>query len=114
MFPILNLLNPTNNAIILNDSFTLTILDNDKNVGINKLEAQTMKVYPNKFQTKISIKSEDVIDNIVIYDYSGQKVYDKKCKGNECTLELNQLENGMYILEVLVQNQIIRTKILKE
>lgn len=71
-------------------------------------------VYPNPFADNLTIESNDVIQNISIYNIMGQEVIMKTPKTNFVRLQTNSLPNGMYLIKTVTDKEEIITKITKK
>ena len=73
-----------------------------------------LKIYPNPAGNDLNFQSEKLsIEQISIYDITGQVKLKKICNSNECTLSISNLANGIYMAEVMIDNQRFTSKIIK-
>ncbi len=63
----------------------------------------TFAVYPNPAADQAYIQAEG-LENITVFDLSGRIVREMEVSGNETTLDLNGLHNGLYFLKVTTRN----------
>lgn len=61
-------------------------------------------VYPNPFTHQIQISSEKPIQHLELLDVNGKLILSKKSV-SELNSNLNQLEKGIYILQITYPNQ---------
>ncbi|HEY3385963.1 MAG TPA: T9SS type A sorting domain-containing protein [Saprospiraceae bacterium] len=84
----------------------------------NRLDDEFVDVYPNPFSDAISISlPEEILSTtIAIYDVAGQLVFRKEnMEVQACSsINLNQLANGAYFLEITTDQFKISKKILKK
>jgi hypothetical protein len=82
-------------------------------LGINELEKESIKVYPNPTSdyVYIKLKSNSKIEQVEIYDLSGKIV--KQINIKEDKIDLSFLEKGIYILK-LKNSDIQPIKIIKK
>jgi len=71
-------------------------------------------VYPNPFADNLTIESNDVIQNISVYNIMGQEVIMKTPKTNFVRLQTNSLSNGVYLIKTVTDKEEIITKITKK
>ncbi len=118
------------NAQILEGTTTIvwTIIDNAGNenacsfdivvnstVGIETLQQKGISVYPNPTNGELNLNSLDKsIEKVIISDIAGKQIITKtSIKQNE-TFDLSNLENGVYVIKIKVDNKTFTTKIIKE
>lgn len=78
----------------------------------NEFEQLGIKLYPNPIKNNFTIEGEIVIEKLAVYNLLGQKV--KVFAVNESNYDISELASGTYIIEVLTDKGIARTKIIKE
>jgi hypothetical protein len=76
--------------------------------------AAEMSIYPNPTNGTINIASEDEIDNIEIINSIGTTVANSKATGNNTSIDLSNLPNGMYFVRVFTTNGIETVKVVLE
>ena len=69
-----------------------------------KDEARLLKIYPNPFNDKIKIETEELIDNIRIYNQLGQVVYSSNNFLGEVLIHLEKMESKFLIIMVKFKN----------
>jgi len=82
-----------------------------------KLKSPELKIYPNPVKgNKVTIDfKSDVISEIQITNIAGKQVLHKKFRfeANKTELQLNDIQNGMYLLKVKsVDNKIVVKKLI--
>ena len=72
----------------------------------------SVKLYPIPSQDRLSIKSDNKIQTIKIYDLRGKciSIY-SDINSNYTELKLTSFNNGIYIVELLINDNIIRKKV---
>jgi PKD repeat protein len=86
-------------------------------VGVNEIDINTqISVYPNPASDKINIKLFDVITNSFdckIFDLTGRSITVEplETNSNHYELDISRFSNGIYLLEINVNNQKITKKI---
>ena len=84
----------------------------EENAGINNNDAaSSIVVSPNPASSYIKIISPVEIIQVAIYSSAGQKVYDSETGSNSVTLDLNNLESGLYFIQALTAKGIFSKKI---
>lgn len=75
----------------------------------------TLVAYPNPVTDYLSISSaNNRITSVKLYDVFGKLVYHKTASFTETTLDVSNLQTGMYVLELKSDNGIAIRKILKQ
>ena len=73
-----------------------------------------ISIYPNPAIDHLSISSQTTIQSIVVFDLSGSKVITiNGIKGTNRTIDLDELKAGVYIVEVLTNEERSKIKFIK-
>ncbi len=88
--------------------------ENKHPLSINENQLVGVSIYPNPVKDKlqVTVRNNSTIQNIKVYDNAGKKLIEKKEIDRE--LDLSQLTNGTYLLEVKTENGVFTEKIIKE
>jgi hypothetical protein len=62
--------------------------------------SSALQVYPNPANDHFTIKSETEIQRVIMVNYSGQVVMNRKATGNEMLINANEFAKGVYTLQV--------------
>ena len=81
-------------------------------VGIGDQNAPTVKVYPNPVRDELKIESASNIQEVQIYNISGQIVFDQVITGKNQTINVSTLHSGVYNLKVRTDNGYFDRKIV--
>jgi hypothetical protein len=81
-----------------------TDITEDCMLSIQDINTPLIAVYPNPTTDIINVSQ--TVNNVTVYDLSGKQVY----KGQDSTISLKNLNNGMYILRLETQEGAIMTK----
>lgn len=69
---------------------------------------------PNPFSSDLTVTSSKTISSIQLMDLTGKTVFrQENINTTECTLHLATLEEGVYIIQIQTESEIIREKIIK-
>jgi predicted acyl esterase len=101
-----------NNTIYVGGSNTshLVLPVDNTNTSINEYEINNIKIYPNPTTNFITISSEDIIENIILYSINGEKLVEVKSN----TISLKKYPKGSYFLEVETAKGVTTKKIVKQ
>ena len=78
--------------------------------GINKVEENTISVYPNPANNVINVNATSNISNVEVYTIAGQKVGDFTANGTQTVISTANLSNGMYLMRINTENGVINKK----
>ncbi|HYX09365.1 MAG TPA: HYR domain-containing protein [Bacteroidales bacterium] len=96
-------------------SCTFDVTVNKVTTSVASLQKSGISVYPNPTTGKIYIKcTTQNIQALNILDVFGKKVVEKNYSSENRTIDLSELKNGIYILNILTANEVYTTKIVKE
>lgn len=76
---------------------SLSLADNETISGV--------RVYPNPVTSELTIKSVIKTDAVEMYNLLGQRVASRKIEGNVATLDVSELPNGVYFVNVTNEGQ---------
>lgn len=72
-------------------------------------------IYPNPTSQQVTVKSEQVIDQIALYDLTGRKLADQIIGNTQANLNLTHFTSGIYILHIEYTNHFSeKIKIIKK
>ena len=79
--------------------------------GIESVES-TVSIYPNPVRDILNIKSDNTIESLELYDALGRLVVRKNTVSDNISIDVSNLNNGIYILKLHTTNGIGRYKIV--
>ena len=85
----------------INDCDGNPIDDECASSGIAENNSFDLEIYPNPAQNELTVKSDNLIDRIEIYNLVGQRIYIKNSMLNEIKINLSNIESGSYIVRVI-------------
>jgi hypothetical protein len=68
-------------------------------------------LFPNPANTAFTIKSDERIDLVRIFDLSGRLMLEERVAGHSITLNAGNLRTGIYVVQVFSNKQIIHHKL---
>jgi hypothetical protein len=81
----------------------------------NPITKNSIKIYPNPVQNELTLQLDNnVFESYKIVDLTGKTVANGKISGSESVISVNSISKGMYILQLIGENQISNHKIIKE
>ena len=63
-----------------------------------------MNIFPNPATTEITVETEEMIEQIRVYDITGREVMQVLVNGNNQTINVSTLREGFYIMQVHTEN----------
>ena len=85
------------------------------NVGINEQgESNRINVFPNPSSTSITVTSTDKLESIRLFNTLGEEILNATPNSNQCTININQFDKGVYFAEIKTEKGIARKKVVKE
>jgi hypothetical protein len=78
--------------------------------GIENLDLNGSKVYPNPFTDFLTIEASAQINKLIMTDLQGKVIFEMAPLQNHLDLDLNELSNGIYMMEI---HTAIGTELLK-
>ena len=89
-------------------------LDEEVMISVNDLEDTAIRVYPNPSSEILSISSDNInIRTAAIYTINGQKVLEQSMIGSQ-SIDVSQLESGIYLLKMEGTDKTYTQKIVVE
>ncbi len=83
-------------------------------VGVEEINRENrISVYPNPATSSTRISSDNLIDNIRVFDLSGKLIFEYHVASLKYTLDLSEIQNGMYLLEVTTEKKRITKKLMR-
>ena len=76
--------------------------------AVEEMTNETYKVYPNPVKDILTIEGENV-EQVNVYNTMGQLVKTVKCNDNTVNVNVNDLQSGMYIVNVIDNNGEVST-----
>lgn len=72
--------------------------------------AQEIELYPNPAKDVLTVKAEG-LDNVVVYNSLGQKVFEQKVDAEETTINTNNFDAGVYMVRIIANGKEVTRKI---
>jgi hypothetical protein len=82
----------------------INIIRTNNSTGITEINQDKISIAPNPASSEISIKSEEIFSQINIYSTQGNIVYTEHLNANESTISINELNEGLYIVQIRLSN----------
>ncbi len=84
-------------------------------IDIEKSGVEAVKVYPNPFESTITLESaEQTIDKVVVYDANGRLVHQESIQSLVKNIDLSNLSSGVYILNIVTEKETLNKRVIKK
>ncbi|MDL2257498.1 carboxypeptidase regulatory-like domain-containing protein, partial [Bacteroidales bacterium OttesenSCG-928-I14] len=91
--------------VIVTDSNITEKVTLTKAVGLEQYSLSEVQVYPNPFKDEIFVSNPEMVNKLIVFDITGQKVKEMPLTGNSASL--SELTDGVYfiVIENLIGNR---------
>ena len=106
-------------SVSTNETYTFTVTDTEAYVAHFQLQTAVREItancqiFPNPFAAKVSVKSDKTIKGISVYDLFGRLVRAQRIADTHFILDLNDLNDGTYMLQLDYGDGISTHRIVK-
>ncbi len=83
-------------------------------LGVNEFNEAGFSYYPNPTTNTVSLRANQPIESIALFNILGQQVIDVRPDATETSLDLSGLSNGTYIMKSTINGSIYTSKVIKE
>ncbi|HPL06946.1 MAG TPA: T9SS type A sorting domain-containing protein, partial [Bacteroidales bacterium] len=84
-------------------------------VGLGAVKAlPTLMIYPNPASDFIVVSGIENNSVVKVFNVTGQQLYVRRADQNQLSIDLNGLNQGLYILQVESEGQVINSKFIKK
>ena len=99
---------------LLMDNVVIELYDGSGNVlSINDLSDNTFMIYPNPVENTLNVSAGGVVDSVSIFDLTGREVLRAMPKAESFSLDVSNLNKGLYLVTVKAGKQELTTKLVK-
>lgn len=84
------------------------------NLANESFDAAQVKLYPNPASTSITLENESAIELVSIYNVVGQEVKVAAPNSNTITLDISNLETGIYVIKSISEGRTSTSKFVKQ
>jgi hypothetical protein len=102
------------NVTISNSNKTQNVVLNIDNTNIENLFYEEFSVYPNPVSDLLNIKSEELINEIIIFDIAGRKMMQILPSEINVEINMNNLRSGVYFIKIIGVNTTTIVKVQKQ
>ena len=85
-----------------------------QNVSINELNNERFNLYPNPAKSKCTITSSNLVRQIRLFDISSRICLEIQPNKTKISLDLKDFSDGVYIIELITDNEIFKSHLIIE
>lgn len=100
-----------NREVIVTGDMTVDDVFGQQPTNVDDFTAESLNVFPNPANNELNITSEIQINEVMIFDITGQRVYSNTIENDNLRIDLSDFNNGMYLLHVITSQGIQTQKI---
>jgi len=89
-------------------------IDCEMPISVENFLVSSLQIYPNPATDMVTIKSDYIIQNIVVYNFSGQLVSNEQINNTTYTVDVSQFKPGVYIFLMDTENGRITQRVVIE
>ncbi len=86
----------------------------DPNLSVSQFNDAKFSYYPNPTRSQLNISATKNISKVELFNLLGQKVQSNTVNANQKQLDIANLQNGIYLMEVTIENAKESFKIVKQ
>lgn len=83
-------------------------------LGVNDLNLENLKYYPNPVENELTISYAETIENVEVYSVTGQRVLKQGYSSNSISVDFAKFSSGTYMVKVITANGSQFIKIIKK
>jgi len=103
------------NDVALDNNIGTNWIAMDSNLlGAPAFSETRLTVYPNPVSNVLTIKSDDAIEGVMIYNVYGSLLYKTKQKGNTVNADFSNYASGIYFVTILSDSGTVTQKVMKQ
>ena len=83
-------------------------------LGVASFEASKVKMYPNPTASIFTIEANEAVESVSLYNVLGQEVLTKNPNSNSVTLDIANLQTGVYVVKTTIGGVLATSRIIKK
>lgn len=96
-------------------SVTYTVTTNCLNIGIEETEVSGgVQIYPNPSSENFTVHCDEIIESIELFDPQGRLIQQYEVNSTDCTLRLQDLPAGIYVVRICTESGIQSARLIAE
>jgi hypothetical protein len=82
-------------------------------LGVNNFEISKIKMYPNPVANILNVDSVSTIEKVSVYNLVGLEVISKSINSKLVSLDVSNLQSGIYIVKASIDNKVSASRLIK-
>jgi len=82
-------------------------------LGVSSFEASNIRMYPNPTSSVFTIEANDAIQSVTLYNVLGQEVLAKNSNSTSVTLDVANLQTGVYVVKTIIGGVTATSRLVK-
>lgn len=82
-------------------------------LGLDSFNASNIRMYPNPTSSVFTIEANDAIESVSLYNVLGQEVLAKTFNSNLVTLDIANLQTGVYVVKTTIEGVTSTSRLVK-
>ena len=83
-------------------------------LGVSSFETSNVKMYPNPTSSIFTIEAKEVVESVSLFNVLGQEVVTKYPNSNSVTLDIANLQTGVYVVKTMIGGVSSTSRIVKK
>jgi hypothetical protein len=83
-------------------------------LGVSSFETSNVKMYPNPTSSVFTIEAKEVVESVSLFNVLGQEVLAKYPNSNSVTLDIANLQTGVYVVKTMIGGVSSTSRIVKK
>lgn len=83
-------------------------------LGIASFEKSNIRMYPNPTASLFTIEANDTVESVSLFNVLGQEVLTNKFNSNSVSLDISNIQTGVYVVKVVVGGITSTSRIVKK
>lgn len=92
----------------------ITVVQECSTLGTGSTDKKKTLLYPNPTKNILFVETEEEINRLELYDFSGRKIKSQPAKGHQSEINLENLSAGAYLLKIETQSSTQVLKVIKK
>ncbi|KAB1154849.1 T9SS type A sorting domain-containing protein [Flavobacterium luteum] len=105
-------------AVIISNMKGPIYIDNfylyNSKLGTKTFAALGVKMFPNPTSNKLTIEAKGIIENVSLYNVLGQQMLVKSPKLQTATLDISNLQSGVYVVKTTIDGKVASSRVVKK
>lgn len=83
-------------------------------LGLSSFETSNVKMYPNPTSSVFTIEANEVVESVSLYNVLGQEVLTKNPNSNSVSIDIANLQTGVYVVKTMIGGVSATSRIVRK